>query len=245
MSSNSKRPARAAHKKAVEPVGRASAVPPHGTLVIAVTAKDPREQAKQIAGAMLRPSIKAGSTILAWGTKPFDVGITDLVGELAKQGALAAGGDLSRLEQMLAIQAHTLDAVFNEFARLARFNLTEHPTACESFMRLGLKAQSQCRATIETLAAVKNPPAVAFVRQANIANGHQQVNNGSADRARGNQFQANELLEPHERLEHRASQTAGFGDSKVAPLAAIDRTDNAGRKGAIESEQPQARRQVA
>jgi hypothetical protein len=45
-------------------------------------------------------------------------------------------------------------------------------------MRLALKAQSQCRATLETLATVKNPP-VLFAKQANIANGPQQVNNGT------------------------------------------------------------------
>ena len=42
--------------------------------------------------------------------------------------------------------------------------------------KLALKAQSQCRATLETLAAIKNPPVI-FVKQ---ANGHQQVNNGVA-----------------------------------------------------------------
>lgn len=45
----------------------------------------------------------------------------------------------------------------------------------DKFTRLALKAQSQCRATLETLAVIKNPPV--FARQANIANGPQQVNN--------------------------------------------------------------------
>jgi hypothetical protein len=40
----------------------------------------------------------------------------------------------------------------------------------EAHARLALKAQSQCRATIETLAAIKNPPVV-VARQANIAQG--------------------------------------------------------------------------
>jgi hypothetical protein len=67
-------------------------------------------------------------------------------------------------------------------------------------MRLALKAQSQCRATLETLSVVKNPPSVAFVRQANIANGPQQVNNGppsaaDASRARETEIQPNKLLE--------------------------------------------------
>jgi hypothetical protein len=43
-------------------------------------------------------------------------------------------------------------------------------------MQMVLKAQSQCRATLKTLATIKNPPVV-FARQANIAQGPQQVNN--------------------------------------------------------------------
>ena len=46
-------------------------------------------------------------------------------------------------------------------------------------MRLALKAQSQCRATIEALTNIKNPRPVAYVRQANIGQAV-QVNNGGA-----------------------------------------------------------------
>ncbi len=46
-------------------------------------------------------------------------------------------------------------------------------------LRLALKAQAQCVRTLEVLAAIKNPPNVAFVKQATIAHGHQQVNNGA------------------------------------------------------------------
>jgi hypothetical protein len=42
-------------------------------------------------------------------------------------------------------------------------------------LRLALKAQTQCRATVETLATMKNP--VVFAKQANIAHGPQQINN--------------------------------------------------------------------
>ena len=44
--------------------------------------------------------------------------------------------------------------------------MNEHLPAAETYMRLALKAQSQCRATLETLANIKNPPTV-FARQAN------------------------------------------------------------------------------
>ena len=83
-----------------------------------------------------------------------------------------------------------------------------------------LKAQSQCRATLETLAAIKNPAPVAFVRQANIAHGPQQVNNGpqpAADgvsRARESEIPPNKLLEHQhgERLDLGTVQASGRGD---------------------------------
>ena len=79
---------------------------------------------------------------------------------------------------MLTAQAHTLDAVFNRRARSsANCKYVNH---IEAYLRLALKAQNQCRATIEALAAIKNPQQVAFVRQANISNGPQQVNNSVA-----------------------------------------------------------------
>ncbi|CAK0770204.1 hypothetical protein CCP4SC76_5280016 [Gammaproteobacteria bacterium] len=54
-------------------------------------------------------------------------------------------------------------------------NLTEH---FDSDMKIALRAQSQCRATLETLAAIKNPPIV-YARQANVTSGPQQINNGT------------------------------------------------------------------
>jgi hypothetical protein len=45
-------------------------------------------------------------------------------------------------------------------------------------MRMAMRAQNQCRMTLETLATIKNPPVV-YAKQANINNGgQQQVNNG-------------------------------------------------------------------
>jgi hypothetical protein len=49
----------------------------------------------------------------------------------------------------------------------------------DSFMRMALRAHNQCRATLETLSAIKNPPVV-IAKQATIAQGHPQVNNGTA-----------------------------------------------------------------
>jgi hypothetical protein len=44
-------------------------------------------------------------------------------------------------------------------------------------MQLALKAQNQSRATLQALVQLKQPSQITFVKQANIAQGHQQVNN--------------------------------------------------------------------
>ena len=88
-------------------------------------------------------------------------------------------GDLRSVEAILIGQAGALNAMFSELARRAGLNIGEHLGATETYMRLALKAQGQCRATLETLAAIKNPPVV-YARQANISHGPQQVNNGPA-----------------------------------------------------------------
>ena len=86
-------------------------------------------------------------------------------------------GDMSGPEAILVSQASALNSIFTEMARRSALNMSEYIEASEKYMRLALKAQAQCRATIETLAEMKNPPLV-IARQANIANGPQQVNNG-------------------------------------------------------------------
>ena len=78
---------------------------------------------------------------------------------------------------MLVAQAHTLDAVFHETLRRSSNHMTAgYLETAERYIKLGLKAQAQCRATLETLAKIKTPPTL-FAQQANIAHGPQQVNN--------------------------------------------------------------------
>jgi hypothetical protein len=106
-----------------------------------------------------------------------EVSLTDLVASLRDQGDALSGGDFAGSVRMLSAQAVALNAMFSELARRAALNMGAHLGAMESYMRLALKAQSQSRATVETLAAIMSPPVV-FARQANINNGgQQQVNN--------------------------------------------------------------------
>ena len=99
--------------------------------------------------------------------------MTDLVDEMKKAGDEVVGGNMSRVERMLANQAMTLDAIFNNMAQRSRSQETFK--GVEVLMRLALKAQAQVRSTAEALALLKNP--MPYIKQANIANGPQQVNN--------------------------------------------------------------------
>ncbi len=83
-----------------------------------------------------------------------EMSINTLVADLGKLCELANNGDLSRAEALLTAQAHTLDAIFNNLGRRAALNAGEYMGACETYLRLALKAQSQCRATLEAMGAI-------------------------------------------------------------------------------------------
>ena len=103
----------------------------------------------------------------------------------------------------------------------------QHLEAANRYMRLALKAQSQCRAAVETLAAMKNPPTL-FARQANIAHGPQQVNNGIPLARAGNcESEPNRLLEAHgERLDLRTASATGASDQTLATVGTVYRPTN-------------------
>jgi hypothetical protein len=170
-----------------------------------------------------------------------DIGITEAVQSLRRTVAAVNGGDLRSAETILVGQAGALNAIFAELARRAAANMGEYPDAFERYMRLALKAQGQARATLETLANIKNPPVV-FAKQANINNGgQQQVVNGtvpqSAEGSRARAFSGaaapagipespkSELLESDHgtRLDTRAQSAAGGADPHLAPVGAVNR----------------------
>lgn len=194
------------------------------------------------ARTVLRPTVQAGVTIRDYAKAFGEVPLRGLVDELVEQCDMANGGDLTRAESILTAQAHTLDAVFNTLAR--RSEQAKRMSYFESYLRLGLKAQAQCRATLETLAAIKNPAPVAFVRQANIAHGPQQVNNAGDGagfpsksrahahaRAGNSENPQNKVLEHRhgERLDFGATGTAGSTDSRLEAVGALHRPEDSGR----------------
>ena len=128
------------------------------------------------------------------------------------------------IEAMLIAQAQALQTMFVSLGREAvgKTQLNQYT----AFMNLALKAQSQSRATIQALIELKYPKQATFVKQANIANGHQQVNNATNTHthahARENTNQPNELLEVNngsEKMDRRTTQTTIPKNKAMAAMA--------------------------
>lgn len=123
------------------------------------------------------PAMRGAITVREFGCGARDdLDLGETADEVGRKVLRVQNGDLSEVEAMLVAQAISLDAVFNELARRAATNFGQHLNVAETYLRLAFKAQSQCRATLETLAEVKHPKAVTFVRQTNTAT-NQQVHN--------------------------------------------------------------------
>lgn len=163
-------------------------------------------------------------TLQAYAGGGKELGVTELLAAMRKAGDETVAGDMGRLERVLTHQFLTLDALFNNLAQ--RSGRQDSFKGIEVLMRLALKAQSQARATAETLALMKNP--MPYIRQANIANGPQQVNNGTPTGAGKTQSKPNELLEhQHDNtLDIRAAAAAGRTDPAMAAVEAKHRPAN-------------------
>lgn len=178
---------------------------------------------KKMAMVATMPHVRAAGTIKVFQDTGQMMALAD---ELSDQVAEITGGNLEPVEAMLICQAQTLDSLFNNLAWRAHCNIKEHLHAAEAFMRLALKAQGQCRATLETLAAIKNPPVI-YARQANIANGPQQINNGVPTHAREIEKQQSKLSGIGHELSSNSgtSALAGGVNQAVEAVEAIDRAE--------------------
>jgi hypothetical protein len=202
---------------------------PHALRVEAKAGDEQRVWAETI----LKPNITAALTLKLFTKQlnDIDAPITELTEELARQSELVSAGNLQRCEAMLISQAQTLDTIFNSLAVRSGRNMNEYSHTADLYMRLALKAQSQCRSTIEAIAEMKNPKPIAFVKQANIAAGNQQVNNGdnrtvrAGACARGNEIPQNKILRDtqHETLDIGSTRATSGINPAMEALEAIDR----------------------
>jgi len=202
----------------------------------AAVGKPDENEAACIARAVLYPTMQAAVTLKKYSNAYGELDLFELFKSLTELTRASNNGDLKRGEAMLTAQAHTLDAIFNNLAQRAAMNMSEHLGATETYLKLALRAQSQCRATWEALSTIKNPPIAGFVNQANIANGPQQVNNApakanEAPRTREKGNPQNKLLEENhgEQLDTGTTGTAGGIDPEMATVGKIERAKDTGR----------------
>ena len=165
-----------------------------------------------------------------------EVDLTEVFRALQADGRAVTAGDLAGVEAVLAAQVVALNVIFGELARRAAMHMDLHLDAMDRYLRLAMKAQNQSRATAETLAAMKQGPAV-YARQANIAHGPQQVNNGvlgpsTGARPGGKTKSVNpELLRANdgERLDTGTAGTASGSNPSLEAVGAKHRAEDAGR----------------
>ncbi len=143
---------------------------------------DGRPVAEQKADSILSPITTNAlvSMNALWQTIPKEereaIGIGAFDRALRSKVDAVVAGDMKEIEAVAASQVFSLNALFVQLATRAQLNMGEHPQAAETYLRLAFKAQSQCRASVETLGELKNPTPL-FAKNFNLANGNQQVNN--------------------------------------------------------------------
>ncbi|MFB1490874.1 MULTISPECIES: hypothetical protein [unclassified Thiocapsa] len=186
---------------------------------------------------LLMHAIQGASSMTEWGkfAGASDADIGQVAIGLMKQTADIHKGKLGDIEAMLFSQAATLETLFTSLLR--RADKQDYLDQFKCYLGLALKAQAQSRATLETLAEMKAPRNVAFVKQANIAQ-NQQVNNGAdppQPRAEKPAIPPNELLEllDGNRLDAGTTGAAGRFDSDMEAVGAVNRPTNAHRQSQV------------
>ncbi len=140
---------------------KALAVSRSNTLVNKLKPEETPEEA--IADMVVEGLASNAMTAVGFSKSFGDVDLTECLVKLHHAVSRVHGGDLREAETLLTAQAVTLNTMFTHLASMAA--KTEYVDHLDRYMRLALKAQGQCRATLETLATIKNPPVV-FARPA-------------------------------------------------------------------------------
>jgi putative sterol carrier protein len=189
------------------------------------------KQAESTNYAKVNLSASCMSAVLsdAYSEKLFPkIDLTDAIDCLKDKIKGITDGDMQPIEAMLIGQAQALQTMFVYLGKQAvqKSSLQQYT----AFMNMALKAQAQSRATIQALTELKYPKQATFVKQANIANGNQQVNNGSLPTsthapahapARAIENQPNELLEAqhNEWLDNGKTTTPSATNQTMATVA--------------------------
>lgn len=202
------------------------------------TSSDSEKQKKTVQAKMLNSaSLMSAAASESFSKSLFpDLDLSEVIEDLKVRVAKVQSGDMTAMEAMLVGQAQALQTIFVGLTRKAVSQ--EYLKNYSVIMSLALKAQSQSRATIQALTELKYPKQVAFVKQANISQGHQQINNGTNNHkntkgvdsscAEENTNQTNELLSENNYASMDTRRTAATieTDKEMAALEKQHRRKN-------------------
>ena len=197
---------------------------------------DKRTNAEFIADALLEGgSISNSCVIQSFHLNGNDLDLDACVRTLKATAKRVTDGDNADLERMLSAQVMALNSVFTSLAtRANNANLMPH---METFMRFALKAQNQCRATIDTLAQIRNPRQTVITKQANISNGPQvnsTLHQGSEQQfssLKNSEIEQNKLLS-HEQAErpYMDTRTESQTSGDYPTMAALGKVNGANNR---------------
>ncbi len=200
---------------------------------LTIVKEEGKSEIRQLTELQLSPFLNNALTLQIMAAGNSDkIDFTEAVEVMKEKSQKIIAGDLSELEATLAAQVVTLNTIFNTLTLRFAHSMGNSLKLTETYMRLALKAQAQCARTAEILATMKNPPIV-FAKQANIAQGHQQINNGnqSATHAGKTKNSANELLseDSNAPLDTRGTIETGRIDQELATVDTVDRSKDTNR----------------
>jgi hypothetical protein len=139
---------------------------------------------------------------------------------------LAEGTDTNEIQVMLATQAITLQAIFN--SQLMGMGNCSTQDGVNAFADRAMRAQEQCRKTLQTLAEVKNPRRPSQFIKTYVS---KQLNQLRLEQKNSETFQpnpANELLKEslNEAVDTRAAGVAGKTHPVLETVGEINRPEN-------------------
>ena len=218
------------------------AVTEHLTISDGEHGLDKTMTSSQVGAKMAALGLMSSRTAIAY-SPPVDgvkIELTDMMHQMSESAVDARDNHFGRTETMLVSQMVALDAMFNQLA--IRAVNAEYMDGMATYTKLALKAQAQARCTAEALAMIKNPQT--FIKQTNIAQGHQQVNNmyasasshtskveESSAAGKTETAQSKLLGNENEWLDTRAPSKAVRDDQVVAAVDAQHGRKNTRRQG--------------
>lgn len=217
----------------------------------------PKKPYRSASESAIHPSVTSSLTRTRFLQKTVDADELLEHAKMIQQRARdVSAGNMSLPEEMLLAQAMSLDMIFNHLAQRGADNIGTHLPTVETYMRMALKAQSQCSATLRVLGELRAPRSVMFIKeqQNNVAHGHQQVNNHAPVTSavtthvrREPVTPTNELLAENSHAEEMDLRTAcspGRSHPDMAAVGGIDRPENGARQEGFVDERGEARHEV-